>query len=172
MKRNQPSMCGPTALQTGVNAQPTAEMRKSVPISQSVFLRPHRSDGAPAVNTPMTVPIRAPDTISPCQNAERPNSAWMACSHPEITPESKPKRNPPMAATMTTYRSERFLEFFMPRIIPKNAALRQCRRFAGAHHPRSRKKHDGSEESPPYVTIATESSETSSMKRPCMLERK
>ena len=128
MKRNQPSRCGPSALQTGVNAQPTAEMRKSVPISQSVFLRPHRSDGAPAVNTPMTVPISAPDTINPCQNADSPNSAWMACSHPEITPESKPKRKPPMAATMTTYRSERFLEFFMACIIPKPAPVRQWRK--------------------------------------------
>ena len=126
MKRNQPRACGPIALHTGVNAHPTAEMRKSVPISQSVGRRPHLSDGAPAVNTPMTVPISAPDTMSPCQNPLRPNSVWMACSHPEITPESKPKRKPPRAAARTMYRSERCLVFFMPRIIPNPAAPAQA----------------------------------------------
>ena len=101
MKRNQPRRCGPNTFDVGVNAQPAAETRKSTPMSHRVGRRPHRSDGAPAPKTPITVPMSATETTNPCQKALRPNSAWMAFSHPEMTPESKPKRKPPSAATIT-----------------------------------------------------------------------
>ena len=39
------------------------------------------------------------------------NSASIAFSHPEMTPESKPKRNPPSAAMTTIYRSFMFMAY-------------------------------------------------------------
>ena len=101
IKRNHPSAWGPTA-PVGVNAQPRAETRKRTAIAHSVGRRPNLSLGFPARNTPKSVPISATETTSPCQNAESPNSAWIAFSAPDITPESNPKRNPPTDATTET----------------------------------------------------------------------
>ena len=111
MKRNHPSACGPAA-PVGVNAQPRAETRKRTAIAQRVGRRPNLSLGFPARNTPKSVPISATDTTSPCQNALSPNSAWIAFSAPDITPESNPKRKPPTEAATETYRRNLFMPAF------------------------------------------------------------
>src|SRR5574344_120989 len=110
MKRNQPSICGPTVTFETVNAQPTAETRKRIAIAHRVGRRPNRSLGLPAVNTPISVPMSAPEMMSPCQNELRPNSFWIAFSAPEMTPESKPNRKPPSEATTETYNKNLFID--------------------------------------------------------------
>ena len=70
-------------------------MKNRAPIHTSVGLRPSQSHIRPAASAPNTVPISAPATTRPCQNGASSNSRWIASSHPDITPESKPNSNPP-----------------------------------------------------------------------------
>ena len=107
MNRIHPKTCGPNipgrdaamsrppVAPHGVNAHPTADTRNSTPIHTSVGLRPNLSHIRPAASAPNTVPKSAPATTSPCQNGASANSACIASSHPEITPESNPKSSPP-----------------------------------------------------------------------------
>ena len=93
------------------NAQPAAEIRNRTAISINVGRRPKRSEGHPTPNAPKIVPINAPETVKPCQKPESWNSFWIAFSQPEITPESKPNKNPPKAETITIYSSAEFVCF-------------------------------------------------------------
>src|ERR1043165_1491915 len=79
------------------SADPTADTMYNTPIQSSVGLRPKRSAGQPPPNAPTTVPYSAAASATPCTPALRGQMPWIACSAPEITTVSKPKRNPASA---------------------------------------------------------------------------
>src|SRR6185369_9025005 len=80
-------------------AVPKDEIRYKVAIRYSVPLRPSLSDGIEPSNAPITVPINAMDTVSPCCKLFSCQYFCIDCSAPEITAVSNPKRKPPNAIT-------------------------------------------------------------------------
>ena len=60
--------------------------------------RPNLSDRRPAKYAPTAAPINASDTASPSCISLQPKYPFSATLAPLMTDESKPNRNPPMAA--------------------------------------------------------------------------
>src|SRR5690606_19961394 len=80
--------------------EPSADTRYSTATMSRLILRPYLSAGTPPYRAPMTVPMRAMETVSPCSKGLEFQSTCRVCSAPEITAVSKPKRKPPRAAEM------------------------------------------------------------------------
>src|SRR6267142_2634504 len=56
-------------------AEPTEDARNNTATQKSVFFRPIPSEGMPPSIAPITVPIKAIETVKPCSKTPRPQRA-------------------------------------------------------------------------------------------------
>ena len=81
---------------------PKAEARNSTAPISMTFLRPIWWGSCPANQAPTAQPSRATATENPISTSLSAKSPWIAATAPFTTELSKPKRNPPTAATTVT----------------------------------------------------------------------
>ena len=77
----------------------TAVTRNRIAFKSIVGRRPRESANLPAPKAPTAQPNNTDATANPVPAASIPKALASASTVPLITPLSKPKRNPPMAAT-------------------------------------------------------------------------
>lgn len=75
--------------------------------------RPNLVAQTPEIAPPITHPIKALETVTPCQKEFNPKCFCKACSAPEITAVSYPKSRPPKMATKTKLTKYKLVFFTM-----------------------------------------------------------